>query len=349
MQTQRKGDFSMRWKSLKTRLSRGYEYLGWSGFLKYMEIKLLGKYASPYCYHPPLNVVIEITNRCQLSCKYCYRMNNRMMNPDQGMMSYENFIRAVDQIKGARRLNINGGGEPLLHRDLVKMLTYVNDNSIARSVRIFTNGMLLTPEMADNILAAGVDFIGISLDGSDAESQESLRLGSDFQKIINNAGYVAQKADKKTRIEIISVITSHNIKSIETMPELLNELGIRYFRTYQMMIKTEEGRKISVPRHDMVVESLIDKCAKLDIDYMYYPMPAKTICTDPFQYLFITWDGKITPCFFIETKGLNREPFNFPGFWNGPEMLAWRKDMLTRNYPELCTSICEIIPKNSSR
>ncbi len=321
---------------------RAYDFLGVRGAAKMIELKLLGKYASNYCYNKPLITNVEITNRCQLRCTYCYRNNDQLMNPLIGDMSYEDFVRITEVIKGTRRLYLSAGGEPTLHKDLVRMLTYLKESKIAKSYGFITNGMLLVPDYADKILATGLDYIFISLDGSDAETHESLRPGSDFKKITNNIRYLTEHAGKTT-IEIFSIMTKTNIESLLNMPILLQSLGVKYFRSRQLMERTTLTKGHGIDDSVKIANLLDRESRKLGIDYRYYPVQVRTICQDPFKRMKITWDGNFTPCCDMKAMGLNKEPFVAPNFWNSREIRDWRKLILNHSYPDICKLNCNIV------
>ncbi len=327
------------------RPTRLFGLLGARGILKMAEVKLLGRYASTYCYNPPDTVFLELTNHCQLKCEYCYRENADLMNPDQGLMSYEKFTKVVDQLRGVRRLYLCWGGEVTLHKDLVRMLQYVKDQRIAKRFGIVSNGMLLRPALADRILASGISFIAISLDGSDAETHESIRLGSDFATIVENMHYLATHAKPGTEISANGVVTTRNLESMAALPVLLKKIGVRRLMAQSMLDHTEATQGLRIEDPAELISALEETCRVNGIQFTYAAMPAKVICADPFRSFGITWDGKLTPCCNIQNEGLRDDAFVATGrFWNSPEMRAWRERILRRDYPGICHGHCEIAP-----
>jgi len=49
-----------------------------------------------------------------------------------------------------------GTGEPLLHKDIAKMVEYAVKMNVAEAVDIVTNGLLLEPDLSDKLIAAGL-------------------------------------------------------------------------------------------------------------------------------------------------------------------------------------------------
>jgi len=85
---------------------------------------------------------IMITQRCNLSCPYCFA--NEFTNTNTEDMTIDNFKKALDFIKTdpLERVGIIGG-EPTLHPDFARMLEIIiNDDSIKRAI-IYTNGVFI--------------------------------------------------------------------------------------------------------------------------------------------------------------------------------------------------------------
>ena len=74
----------------------------------------------------PLLLVIEITDRCNLNCKYCYDRfgYNKRENCD---ISLEDFSLIVEEAKDIGIFDINlSGGEPFIHKDILKFIEMVS-------------------------------------------------------------------------------------------------------------------------------------------------------------------------------------------------------------------------------
>ena len=103
-------------------------------------------------------LVMSLTGRCNLACRYCYASAQ-----DTGMMDWETCRRAIDlaAVPGEAFVLQLSGGEPLLALPLIRKLTaYVRENSIPVRLQIQTNGTLLTEEAADFLTAAKFGKIG---------------------------------------------------------------------------------------------------------------------------------------------------------------------------------------------
>ena len=89
----------------------------------------------------PVCLYLEVTNRCNLLCETCPRTFETLEPPAD--MSWPLFIRIVDQYPNIARVVLHGVGEPMLVKDLPRMIRYLKDRGTY--VLFNTNGTLLQP------------------------------------------------------------------------------------------------------------------------------------------------------------------------------------------------------------
>jgi MoaA/NifB/PqqE/SkfB family radical SAM enzyme len=128
---------------------------------------------------------VEPTSRCNLSCRTCIR--NAWEEP-LGDMSEQTFCHIVEGLASfdARPAVFFGGfGEPLAHPRIVDMIRRVKAIGVPR-VELITNGCLLSPEMSEELIEAGIDTLWVSLDGIRPESYSDVRLGALLPEVLEN-------------------------------------------------------------------------------------------------------------------------------------------------------------------
>lgn len=114
-----------------------------------------------------LNTVdFELTTRCNLKCKVC-PVNTGLMNPErrQGTMDFELFKAIIDRNPYLRRIRFTLWGEPLLHKDVFKFIAYARQHTKAYLL-LYTNGTLLTPEIAQKLVASELNMVVFFIDGA---------------------------------------------------------------------------------------------------------------------------------------------------------------------------------------
>lgn len=164
----------------------------------------------------PSRVILELTNRCNLSCVMCPRKYSKTKS---GFLDYDLFKKVINEI------SIHDGvglvpffrGESLLHPDFIGMLQYITSKKIT-PVQLSTNGILLGDKMSDAILDSSVNFISFSLDGSDEATYNMVRIGGDFTLAVKNIRRFLTKkkllGNKLPEVQISMVKTAHTEKAV---------------------------------------------------------------------------------------------------------------------------------------
>ncbi|HEY7436691.1 MAG TPA: GTP 3',8-cyclase MoaA [Methylomirabilota bacterium] len=113
---------------------------------------------------PLRNLRLSVTDRCNLRCQYCMPEEDYVWLPRDDMLSFEEMDRLVDVFAdlGVDKVRLTGG-EPLLRRDLDRLVRLLAANPRIRDLAMTTNGVLLA-EQAPGLRAAGLHRVTVSLD-----------------------------------------------------------------------------------------------------------------------------------------------------------------------------------------
>ena len=113
---------------------------------------------------------VSLTDRCNLRCNYCMPAEGLNWLPGQDLLTFEELTRLLRL--AVTRLGITSirftGGEPLLYRDLEKIVAAVSELSPRPEIALTTNGIGLDRRAA-GLAAAGLDRVNVSLDTLDSE------------------------------------------------------------------------------------------------------------------------------------------------------------------------------------
>src|SRR5438477_10930290 len=124
-------------------------------------------------YSRPLyDLRISVTDRCNFRCVYC--MPKEIFGGDfaflrrDELLTYEEIARVARAFvrNGAEKLRLTGG-EPLLRRDLERLVEMLRGIDGVRDLTLTTNGSLLTLAKARALKSAGLDRVTVSLDSLD--------------------------------------------------------------------------------------------------------------------------------------------------------------------------------------
>lgn len=174
--------------------------------------------------YKPLVVLLYVTDRCNLNCRYCDGNWSARKIPD---LTTAEIIKIVDECieLGTRHFTIHGG-EIFLRDDTKYLIDYIKAKGLY--VNLVTNGMLL-PQKIDEI--RNIDSLCISLDGSE-EANDANRGKGSYKKIIE-AIKIAKREDFKFNVQ--ATITKYNKNEVEYLAKLAKEIG--YYQQFSLLLK----------------------------------------------------------------------------------------------------------------
>ncbi|MFB3884802.1 MAG: radical SAM protein [Thermodesulfobacteriota bacterium] len=178
----------------------------------------------------PFHIQWHITNLCNLRCRHCYQDNFSKEND----LDWPGLERVSDNILATLRewnkkvcIHLTGG-EPLLKPELFSLLTYLDRNPLVEELGLITNGILFDPGLVERLSSySKLKKIKISLDGADAETNDSIRQEKTFEKVIRNLSLVKGK----DRFEVILMLTvmRRNLRGLPSFFNLSKDLGVNGF------------------------------------------------------------------------------------------------------------------------
>lgn len=173
-----------------------------------------------YSYDRPLSVIWEITYACNQECKYCIAEAGAPLLHE---LSRDEIDKILDELVELQVGLINiTGGEPLLEKDTALYIAQrASQNGI--ELELLTNGMLATPETAQEFYDAGVRYAQVSLDCVHPEVH-------DRQRGVKGAWKKAVEGIKTLRNAGISVMAAavmdmENMEYFEETRQFLREIA----------------------------------------------------------------------------------------------------------------------------
>ncbi len=183
--------------------------------------------AAPSVMRTPRSLMLEITARCNLRCRYCYFFNNpAMVYRDLPTDEWLTFFDELGSL-GVMKVTL-AGGEPFIREDLPQLVEGIVRNRMRFS--FLSNGGLITDETA--AFLAGTrrcEYVQVSVDGSCAKIHDSCRGQGSFDGAIRGIQIL-----ERHRIFVAVRVTIHrnNVHDLENIAHfLLDELGLPDFGT----------------------------------------------------------------------------------------------------------------------
>jgi cyclic pyranopterin phosphate synthase len=153
---------------------------------------------------PLRNLRLSVTDRCNLRCAYCMPEEEYVWLEREHLLTFEELSRLVDVFLslGVTRLRLTGG-EPLLRRDLDRLVAALARKPGLKDLALTTNGLLLA-EQVDALARAGLHRVTVSLDTLDARRFEKLTRRPGHDRVL--AGIDAAKRAGLRDLKVDSVI-----------------------------------------------------------------------------------------------------------------------------------------------
>ncbi len=274
----------------------------------------------------PFVVQIFPIYACNFRCNYCFHsvpVKERGFVADWPVMKFDLYKKCVDELAGfaepLKVLRFVGMGEPLLHKEIAAMIGYAVERKVARKVELLTNGSLLTPEMSDELIAAGLSRLVISVQGlSTAKYRQISHVDLDFVRYVENIAYFYRH---KTDTDVYIKVVDHALDATET-PERFYEIFGEVCDS--MAVETAVPIMPGVD-YDKVLEDPAGSRTQFGLD-----LAPISVCPQPFFTMQVNPDGKVVPCYQIDYPEImgdvNRETMQ--EIWNGATYKRFRLAML---------------------
>jgi len=138
----------------------------------------------PVVHGHPYILFVDPTNVCNLRCPLC-PTGTGDLERRAGMLSYECFTRVIDPLAPyAYEVNLYNWGEPLLNRDIFRMIEYARSKNLMPSMSSNLNTVHDTD--IENLARSSLEYLTVSLDGTTPEVYAHYRRRGDFALVLAN-------------------------------------------------------------------------------------------------------------------------------------------------------------------
>ncbi|MCP4649221.1 MAG: radical SAM protein [PVC group bacterium] len=136
----------------------------------------------------PRMLVLEITNVCNYRCVHCpYTEIAKRDDYQPEFMDRELYEKIANETAVFKDtiFRFVCDGEPMMHPDFLWMIKYAKQKGIS-PVCVTTNGYFLTEDIAREMIECECDLIEVSLDAFSEETYKKIRVGGDFNRVVDN-------------------------------------------------------------------------------------------------------------------------------------------------------------------
>lgn len=230
------------------------------------------------CADFPTYIMFDVTNICNAKCIHCPQ--STMSIEEKGKpkhLSWENYTKVIDECvdRNLDIIRVTADGEPLLHPYLVEMLEYASSNGVG-PIGLTTNGMLMTEEVANRILDAGLFMVDFSVDAASQQTYSRIRQGLKFEKVIQNIhNFIKIRNEMKSECKVM----------VSFVEQEANRHELEDFKRYWKEIADK-----------VLIRSLITNVNMVDCEEKVPKNIQRFPCPHPFRRVVVTYDGRYKYC-----------------------------------------------------
>ncbi len=323
----------------------------------------------------PRSIYIEPTTRCNELCQQCPR--TLLSREDDRDLSFDNFRYIVDQFPVLERVVLHGLGEPLLNKELPRMIRYLK----ARGTYVLfnSNGILLNAKRGQELIDAGLDEYRLSMDGATRETYAQVRGVDAFDKIWRNVrAFIAMQQEQQVEARFIApkpavslwfTAMKENLHELPGLIDLAYEHGIREIHL-QRLVYFEQGlahskqalfrrstreelelvhRSEEICKQRGIVFSAAGSATPLESLVRDFGDRPWSGCQRPYTLTYITSSGNVLSCCFApfghssareyQEERVLGNVFQEPleAIWRGERYEAFRRDFESDHPAKQCS------------
>lgn len=295
----------------------------------------------------PQRLVLELTNACNLKCIMCGR--------DEADFSLTTFdfdiLKALEPLLDTvEEVTLFGWGEPTLHPEFERILSFLNKFPVKKY--FVTNGMKLD-KIKNWLFDYHVDIMAISVDGAKAETNNTIRVNSDFDFIMEQLKEIVkikkQKDLEYPYMNFVMTMFDRNVSELPDLVKLAAKIGLQEVKGVYLTVFSKHLLGETLYNKKNKVKQIFDEAealaSELNIKLKLPYLQGEDVAEDKYHKdCFVAWrdffvgsDGYVRPCqsspekFFKFDK--NRD---FEYMWNSQKFQDYRRRINTDCMPEEC-------------
>ena len=315
---------------------------------------------------PPVCIYLEVTNRCNLLCETCPRTFEALEPPAD--MSWGLFTSIVDQSPGLVRAVLHGVGEPMLVKNLPRMIRYLKERGVY--VLFNTNGTLLAPRKRQELIETGLDELRVSLDAAEKESFLKVRGKNMFDRIVRNVGeFTALQREIGATTPRVSLWLTGLKETVDQLPDFVRlaaRIGVKEVYL-QRLVFDDLGRGLARGESSLFEKTqreeeaaiaaaqALGRALGVAIDASGATEPGVSLkrstdeapwsaCRRPWSLMYFTAHGRALPCCIAPFSARGYQSYTLGDatqqslreIWNGAAYQDFREALIGEAPPKPC-------------
>jgi organic radical activating enzyme len=232
-------------------------------------------------------------------------------------LTLERFKQIIDPVASTTLgVSLSFRGEPMLNRDLPKIIAYAHRKRIGTSYP--TNlSVPLNQKKAEEYVLSGLDTLYISLDGTSKETYDRYRIGGSFETVLANTKLLAE--------------TKRRLRT--NRPRLIWKMVIFDYNQHELPIQESTYRELGFDGFEHVLDNQGKEFTEMRKRNNRRMIESKSCCIWLWSAMIITSLGNVFPCCANENMDLgNAATVGIPQIWRGTAYRALRSAFATKSY-----------------
>jgi cyclic pyranopterin phosphate synthase len=196
---------------------------------------------------------VSVTDRCNLRCQYCMPEPDYAWLPRESILDFEEIAVLTDAFasQGVDRVRITGG-EPLLRRDLPRLVELIAARPAIRDLALTTNGVLLAAQAAD-LRQAGLHRITVSLDTLRRDRFQELARFDELRAVLAGIDAAVRAGFDSIKIDTV-VMRGRNDDELQDLLGFARSIGaeIRFIEYMDVGGATHWSMDAVVPQREIL-------------------------------------------------------------------------------------------------
>lgn len=271
----------------------------------------------------PDKMAIEVTNICNHRCIFCpsSRMTRKKVEIDEYLF---NKILVEAYELGVRQLGFHITGEPFVCKNLAKYIKKAKDMGFTYAY-VTSNGSLATPKRLEEVFEAGLDSIKFSINAGTRDTYKQIHGNDHFETVRDNLRFCHEyrkQHNRKFNIFISCIVTKYIMSETDALKKAFAEFAD------EIVFYKARNFGGTMPENAGLLENGLTKLDR---------------CISPFNALYITCEGFLSPCCVdaennLVVGDLNKE--SLKEAWYGERMTELRQKLMNNDVNDIQCGLC---------
>ncbi|OGW24266.1 MAG: radical SAM protein [Nitrospirae bacterium GWB2_47_37] len=286
----------------------------------------------------PRRLVLELTNTCNLNCIMCGRDESGF----SGNFFDINYLYRLEPVLSyVEEVTLFGWGEPTIHPKFKDIIELLNKYPVKKY--FVTNGTTLH-KIEDLLFDCKVDIMAVSLDGACEATNDKIRRGASFNKIVSSLKAItARKREHRfdyPYINFVMTLMQSNLCELPEMVDLAAAIGLEEVKAvYLTAFNRELAGEVLWNNADDAGKVFAETIKRGESSGIKIKLPyiqGEDIAGEKFHKdCFVGWrdffigsDGHVRPCQSTQRKMFHISKYSdFKQAWNSSEMIGFRSSV----------------------